>query len=248
MIGNCLQAWERHGWPAGQRYWLWRDRKGLLNHPLALLTNLLFVYGAAGWATARAGGKTWELGADIASSPWLGPLLWANALMLVWRQLVRGTFVGRVYGWLQGLTVPLRAPWANWISTAATMRAIAVFLRAKMRGRALNWSKTHHVFPEMATYGGLDWLTPDRVQPELASILPEDVSAGMPWLAVELQDEKLLIAGPTDPPPHAVRRLAMRIGREVLFQRVSWRNFHALEKKRRPAAMVKGQEMAAGRP
>ena len=34
VIGNSLQAWERHGWPVGQRFWLWRDRKGLLNHPL----------------------------------------------------------------------------------------------------------------------------------------------------------------------------------------------------------------------
>lgn len=247
VIGNCLQAWERHGWPAGQRYWLWRDRKGLLNHPLALLTNLLFLYGLAGWAPASWAGRPWALGADIAGSPWLPALLWGNAALLVWRQSIRALCVGRIYGWMHGLTVPLRAPWANWINAAAALRAIAVFLRAKILRRPLSWAKTHHVFPETPTYGGLDWLSPDRVQAEVAGIIPADVSVGIPWQAIELDGEILVVAGPADPPPPAMRRLALRIGREVRFQRVSWRNFHALQKEERPAAMVKGQEMAAGR-
>ena len=247
VIGNCLQAWERHGWPRGQRYWLWRDRKGLVNHLLALVANILCLYGLAGWAGSAAAGGSWGLGADIAGRPWLLALLWTNAGLLLWRQLVRGYCAGRVYGWVQGLTVPLRAPWANWINCASTVRALAVFLRAKALNRPLNWAKTAHVFPEMDDYAGPDWLSPDRVQPEVASIVPEDIAAGIPWQAIELQGEALLVAGPADPPAHAVRRLAMRIGREVRFQRVSWRNFHALQKKERPAAVVKGQEMAAGR-
>ncbi len=247
MIGNCLQAWERFGWPQRQRYWLWRDRKGLLNHPLALLTNLLFLYGLASWAGAAAAGEPWALGDAIADAPLLLALLSVNAALLVWRQLVRGLFVGRVYGWLQGVTVPLRAVWANWINTAATVRALAVFLRAKFRGRPLSWAKTQHVFPEMESYSALDWLPPERLQPELSSILPDDIASDVPWQAVELDGDTLVMAGPADPSAHTVRHLAMRIGREVRFQRVSWRNFHALQRTERPAAMVKGQEVAAGR-
>jgi hypothetical protein len=44
MTGIALQSWRRFGWQyrPGQAYWLWRDRKGLLNHPVSVLANLVF--------------------------------------------------------------------------------------------------------------------------------------------------------------------------------------------------------------
>jgi adsorption protein B len=248
VIGNCLQAWERHGWPAGQRYWLWRDRKGLLSHPLALLSNALFLYGLAGWAHAAVEGRAWSLGTELGKAPALTALLWANAALLIWRMIIRAFCAGRVYGWVQGLTVPLRAPWGNWINAAATARALATFLRAKMLRRPLFWAKTQHVFPAEADYGGPAWIAPERVRSDLASIIPDDLTAGIAWQAVELDGETLVVAGPTDPPAHAIRRLAMRVGRNVRFERVSWKNYGALRVAGRPAALVKGQEMSAGRP
>ena len=248
VIGNCLQAWERYGWPAKQCYWLWRDRKGLLNHPLVLVANLLFAYGVAGWARAAAGGGSWALGDALAQAPLLVALLWTNAALLVWRQCVRAFCVQRVYGWLQALTVPLRTPWANCINAASTVSGLAVFLRAKALRRPLLWAKTQHIYPEMEEFAPPDWIAPERVQASLASIIPSDMSAGIAWQAVELQGSALIVAGPEDPPAHALRRLAMRVGREVRFQRVSWRNYHALQRAGRPAALVKGQEMTAGRP
>ena len=45
MTGIALQTWDRHGWRGGfvQKYWLWRDRKGILGNPASLLTNVLFL-------------------------------------------------------------------------------------------------------------------------------------------------------------------------------------------------------------
>ena len=61
VAGIALQCWREFGWsPAGQWYWLWRDRKGLVGNPLTILANLLFVYGAAGWAWAEARGERSE--------------------------------------------------------------------------------------------------------------------------------------------------------------------------------------------
>jgi adsorption protein B len=248
VIGNCLQAWERHGWPRGQRYWLWRDRKGLVNHPLALLANAIFLYGVSGWANATAAGREWALGAELAAAPLLVTLLWTNAGLLAWRQLVRAYCVGRVYGWLQALTVPLRGPWANCINATAAARALTVFLRAKLFRRPLIWAKTQHIFPEMEDYEAPAWIFPERIQTELAGIIPDDMSVGIAWKAVELDGESLVVAGPADPPAHALRRLAMRIGREVRFERISWRNYAALQGIGRPAVLVKGQGMTAGRP
>ena len=49
VTGISLQSWDRHGWTGSrqQKYWLWRDRKGLIGSPLSLLTNALTVYALA---------------------------------------------------------------------------------------------------------------------------------------------------------------------------------------------------------
>ncbi len=153
IIGNNLQSWERFGWRVGRRqiYWLWRDRKGLLNHGVSLLTNLCFFYSAASWSAARSSGNEWLLGDALGASPTLVALLWVNALLLVWRGAVRIACCRQVYGWRHSLTAPLRAPWANLINFCATTRALTMFLAAKRRKRRLNWSKTAHAFPPNAT-------------------------------------------------------------------------------------------------
>jgi adsorption protein B len=248
VTGNCLQTWERHGWPERQRYWLWRDRKGLVNHPLALVANVLFLYGLCNWTAAQASGGAWALGGALSDAPVLLTLLWINAALLVWRQTVRAFCAGRIYGWLQGLTVPLRAPWANCINSAAVLKALALFLRAKAMRQPLTWAKTQHVFPEGEAFDSAEWIEPSRVQPYLEDVIPRDVSAGIAWRAVEIEEGKLLVVGPSEPPPHALRLLAMRAGREVRFQRVTWRNFNALKLAGRPTGLMKGQGMSAGRP
>src|SRR6185503_3482245 len=52
VAGIALQGWQHHGWRVAprQRYWLWRDRKGLIGNLLSPLTNLLMFYAAASWA------------------------------------------------------------------------------------------------------------------------------------------------------------------------------------------------------
>ncbi len=153
-IGNVLQSMERFGWRLGERnglrnaYWLWRDRKGLVNHPLALLANLLFVLGLASGAESLWSGGPWGLAAGVAASPWLSGLLAANAAMLLWRQGVRAWWSGRVYGRRFAVLAPVRAIWGNWINAAAVARATAIFLHAKWRRRPLRWSKTQHAYPD----------------------------------------------------------------------------------------------------
>ena len=55
VMGIALQSWDRHGWSGGfvQKYWLWRDRKGILGNPASLLTNVLFLYSGIRWLLGR---------------------------------------------------------------------------------------------------------------------------------------------------------------------------------------------------
>ena len=185
VTGIVLQSWERFGWGAGsgQAYWLWRDRKGLLSHPASMLANLVFVYGLARWAEASITGAPWRLGELVSASPLLLVLLGANLGLLLWRQAVRAAFSVKAYGWLHGLTTPLRTPWANLINFCALARAVGIFFSARLRGDPLHWNKTAHDYPAEAALSahrrGLGEilvaagrLQPDRLDEALASLEP----------------------------------------------------------------------------
>jgi Glycosyltransferases, probably involved in cell wall biogenesis len=90
VTGIALQGWERHRWEGSPavKYWLWRDRKGVLGNPLSLLTSGLLLYGIATWVASRILQVPWGLGAE-AQHPALRSLLLVNGVFGVWRLLVR---------------------------------------------------------------------------------------------------------------------------------------------------------------
>jgi adsorption protein B len=135
VTGIALQTWDRHGWSgsAAQKYWLWRDRKGLLGNPLSLLTNTLFLYGVFRWTS----------GAPIPTIP----LLNAAAILSGYRLLYRVICVARVFGIGFAIAAPLRVLIANYINTAATVCALNRFFKAKWKGLPLVWIKTQHEYP-----------------------------------------------------------------------------------------------------
>jgi bacteriophage N4 adsorption protein B len=137
VIGISLQSWKRNGWRGGwwTRYWLWRDRKGLIGAPIGLLTNLLSALG-------------------VVSQVWRQPIpsavlgLFAVTTMLgILRIGIRIWFVFRIYGPGMALTVPLRILWGNAINALATLRAEHRFVKSLITGSALSWSKTAHEYP-----------------------------------------------------------------------------------------------------
>jgi adsorption protein B len=132
VAGIVLQGWQRYGWDAGpgQWYWLWRDRKGLIGHPTALLANLVFLYGLIGWRWAQ-----W-----VEHAPWLKGVLLANCGLLVWRMVIRVAATRRFYGWRFALGAPLRAVWGNLVNFAATVQAFTLFPSPR-------WLKTDHSYP-----------------------------------------------------------------------------------------------------
>jgi adsorption protein B len=145
ILGIGLQCWERNGWRGSvrEKYWFWRDRKGLLGNPLSLLSNFVFLYGVLTWIAARLAGTPWGL-AKYSLHPWL---IVGTLALQVGQTTVRMSCTGRLYGFRFALAVPLRAVCGNWINTVATWKAVQTYARARIRHEPLVWVKTEHAYP-----------------------------------------------------------------------------------------------------
>ena len=139
VTGIALQGWERFGWAGSysEIYWFWRDRKGLVSSPLGFIANAVFVYGLA---TAMWTRLT-PLAIEITS---------ITLAFQILRMAIRMTCVAHVYGMVFALGSPLRLLYANLLNAAATVRALAHYLYARMLGIPLRWVKTEHSYPTRA--------------------------------------------------------------------------------------------------
>ena len=147
MVGISLAGWDRMGWHGGPAEW-WmriRDRRSTL---------AAFVLFAAYVALIL-----WALLAviDLVAPrhqpplpPLIEKLLWFNLILMLWRMMMRGLFVGRAYGWRHGLMAIPRTVIANYIAILAARRAIFLYARSLL-GDPLIWDKTQHSFPDLKT-------------------------------------------------------------------------------------------------
>ena len=195
VMGISLQGWERHGWHGGliDKYWLWRDRKGLVGNSLSLFTNFISLYGLVTWVAAKWNGTVWGLSQpDLPSHfTWL----FASTLTLgVARILVRIYCTGRVYGWLFALGVPVRICYANCINSAATVCAVYRYTKSRWKKRPHTWLKTDHAYPTYAALSeqkrtledvlvGSGLLTEEHLREAIAT-MPERTRLG--WHLVKL--------------------------------------------------------------
>ena len=109
----------------------------MLANPLSLAANLVFVYGLATAMWTRV-------------SPGQARLAMATMALQIVRIGVRVLCVGRIYGFVFALGVPVRAVYANALNTAATVQAVARYTWARVRGQPLKWLKTEHAYPARA--------------------------------------------------------------------------------------------------
>ncbi len=195
VAGIALQGWELHGWraPWKQRYWFWRDRKGLVGSLLSPLANLVLLYGLAGWLAAGRNPLAWQLGR--AMPLWLSGCCSATLAISIVQLAVRMWLCSRIYGWRFAAAAPLRLPWGNLVNFTATAKAVSQFLVARAQRRSLAWVKTEHVYLPAGTAA--------PGQPKLGEVLVRmrSISAG------ELEES--LCACPPD----------LRIGEYLMRQR-----------------------------
>jgi len=149
-LGITLQSWARTGWrgPLPVLYSLWRDRKGLGNALLIVAAYALVLYVAARYALTRFAGA--PASALCPPGSVLEALFLVNLCGMIWRAAMKGHFVYQLYGATQAFLSFPRAVLGNFISVAATSRAVVTWLGHVMAGRPLRWDKTTHAFPTPA--------------------------------------------------------------------------------------------------
>ena len=146
VMGIALQCWERTGWRGSwrNRYWFWRDRKGLITNPLTLLTNLLFTLGLTDLIASAATHRPW---AFAVSNPKIIALCVMTLALQCLRLGIRMVCVERIFGLVFALGVPLRAFHGNVVNCLASLGAIWRYANARFRGQPLVWLKTEHAYP-----------------------------------------------------------------------------------------------------
>jgi adsorption protein B len=149
IIGIAFQGWKAHGWRGSfwNKYFLWRDRKGVITAltasvAYAIVINYLLLWLAMLLFPVLRSHVSLPAGNLIAIIMAINLLFFAN------RVVHRFYFVGRLYGWGHGLLAIIRIIINNFINCAATGRAWRLFLSHLVTGTRIAWDKTaHHAYP-----------------------------------------------------------------------------------------------------
>ena len=146
VMGIAPQSWERNGWrgPWLNRYWFWRDRKGLIANPLGFAANLFFAAGVVDGIASQIAHRPW---AFAVHSGTIQTLCVATLALQCVRLGIRMLCVARWFGPVCAAGVPLRAGYANLINCVATFRAVFGYVKARVMGLPLAWLKTEHAYP-----------------------------------------------------------------------------------------------------
>ncbi|MGC2657487.1 MAG: glycosyl transferase family protein [Bryobacteraceae bacterium] len=146
VMGIALQSWERNGWRGSwlNRYWFWRDRKGLIANPLGFLANVLFAAGVIDGIASQLAHRPWAFAVD---NKFIQLLCGATLILQCLRLGLRMVCVARWFGVVAAAGVPLRAGYANLINCVATFRAVFGYTKARLMGLPLAWLKTEHAYP-----------------------------------------------------------------------------------------------------
>lgn len=151
ILGIGFQTWEKVGWkgPLPVLYTLYRDRRALVSHLVALGGYLVMLYCGARLALAWGSGEQWTFDRLFPTGSLLFWLVIVNTGLVAWRMGVKVVTLKRVYGWPQSMMSIARFPIANLVSFAATLSAARQYLIHKITKKPLRWKKTEHVFPDM---------------------------------------------------------------------------------------------------
>ena len=148
IMGIAIQGWHL-GWTRspGANYFLFRDRKGLMTNLLTMAAYPIVVF----WCVIRL--AEW-LNPAIAIPPLIErheiytTLMWLVLGLLLWRLVNRIAAVARIYGVIQALLSMPRLVVGNLVNFWATIQAIRRYLHHRLSGKAPEWVKTAHAYPD----------------------------------------------------------------------------------------------------
>jgi adsorption protein B len=149
LIGIVFQGTSSHGWIGnwGTKYFLLRDRKGILAGPTIILgyfalVNLILI---ALYLATYAPDDQFHY--SLLSQTYVMDLFLVNLIFLLWRILHRMIFTTTIYNWRHGLMSAPRLIVANFVNCFASVRATRIYLGHRINGKPLVWDKTAHSYP-----------------------------------------------------------------------------------------------------
>ena len=145
-LGISLQGFEERKWKsvhAFERYFLWRDRKSLINAPLFTSALIFTIYMCLTFINT---GDWPSLDYTPLQGLFVG-LMWANLMFSFFRIINRMRLVSSVYGIKTASLVPVRWILSNFINTSCTYNAVYQWSSSKLSGEMPAWAKTEHMIP-----------------------------------------------------------------------------------------------------
>ena len=149
ILGIALVGAKELGWQGslGTRFFLARDRKGLVAIPAVMFGYVLFVaYVSVRLALHFTAPQV--TGSELMASQAALWLISLSLLLALWRLAHRVYFTTRLHGWRHGLVAAPRMVVSNFVNFFAVCRAIRLYALHRLVGRPLAWDKTAHPYPD----------------------------------------------------------------------------------------------------
>lgn len=189
IIGIVFQGFKTHKWTDNWRvnYFLWRDRRGVINNTVGFLALLIFLQLVAILGYGYLVEDNYNFLSLTGHSEFTQNVLFFNLILMVNRMVQRFYFVSKYYGYLEGVLSLLRLVWGSVINFSANIRAIRQVIE-QGDPRRVAWDKTSHEFPVVTSehrrvpLGQIlienNLLTRERLE-ELLLSKPKDILLGM---------------------------------------------------------------------
>jgi adsorption protein B len=144
-LGICIQGANNLKWSQGwlENYFLWRDRRGLINAPILVSSYLLTL----SFAIYYLFQNKWP--GFIENNQIIATLFVLSFAFMFNRLFQRVRIVRALYGAELALLAPVRWVLANIINTMAAFRAINQQIVSLKTGEKPKWVKTTHELPKM---------------------------------------------------------------------------------------------------
>jgi len=144
-VGITFQGWKNLGWcgTLSNRYFLYRDRRGLVSNLVGMLGYFLAVVGLVNVLR----GAEWQ--SQIFSNAWFSALVAANVAFMVIRFAQRLRYTSKIYGLRVAVFAAPRWPIGIVINALATVGAARQEATARLFHKPIAWAKTEHELPEM---------------------------------------------------------------------------------------------------
>ncbi|QZA82589.1 glycosyl transferase family protein [Deefgea piscis] len=151
IVGIVFQGYKNLGWSGKplMKYMLARDRKSVIAFPSLLMGYVIVLTVFQAWLHHVANPEWWTFPELIESNSSLWILVGINFFFMLNRVAQRFIFTRRYFGFWQGMQSIPRMVVGNVVNIAAFFRAFSQVRHSNKTGRAVQWDKTSHDFPDL---------------------------------------------------------------------------------------------------